>query len=91
MRRKMYGAEKRTRTSTEFPPQVPETCVSTYFTISAWSSDFFQNLDKRPISMKKFPRKAPLLLCKRRFFAHFFYDLVSFLKVLKEVYFVYLP
>ena len=29
------GAEKRTRTSTGFPPQVPETCVSTNFTISA--------------------------------------------------------
>lgn len=30
------GAEERTRTSKEFPPQVPETCVSTNFTTSAF-------------------------------------------------------
>lgn len=29
------GAEKRTRTSTGFPPQTPEACVSTNSTISA--------------------------------------------------------
>lgn len=32
---KIDGAEKRTRTSTGLPPQVPETCVSTNSTISA--------------------------------------------------------
>ncbi|MEY3182367.1 MAG: hypothetical protein RLZ35_352 [Pseudomonadota bacterium] len=32
------GAEKRTRTSTGFPPQTPEACVSTNSTISANAS-----------------------------------------------------
>lgn len=39
-----FGAEERTRTSTGFPPQVPETCVSTNFTTSANGVKVYQSL-----------------------------------------------